>query len=405
MPTHKWTFKSRFRTGIFGWNGTQLASKRMKEAVSEIKKVAKNDSSLAGEGVIEFMSRLYPACQYIETSSGAFGTASNKTIEAIIPILIKADWDMNTRGKHLEILYQAVCDDGWELLSPVEEQWGKICVYKGLANLWADRLILLLKENWADDANRGHWVVGSILCHSCLLETERYDELYELISLRPYASWTFNKLWAEALAKQGKTDEAIAFAESCRENNNDNSFIDEFCENILLAAGREDEAIEKYALNLRKYGTYISIYRNICKKYPNKDKRQILLDLIEKTGSKGKWFAAAKSAGFLDLALECAETGESDPNTLLRATRDFADKEPEFAIQVGIAAIMIFLTSEFNDPITPYDIQIAYSGLLKVAEKNNLIDWFNTELSKMVLKNAHKIKPALKDAIMSRLQG
>ena len=404
MPKHKWTFKSRFRSGIFSWKGTQLAAKRMREAVSEIKKVAKADSSLAGEGCIEFLSRLYPACEHIDTSSGAFGTASNKTVEALVPILINADWDINTRGKYMEKLYQAVCDDGWELLSPITEQWGKICVYPGIAHLWADRFYPSIKNAWSHRTR--DYMTGSIdICLSCLLETKRYDELYELISIRQYSFWAYDKFWAEALVRQGKIEEAIKYAQSLQKEDYDKPSINQFCENMLLEAGRVEEAYNRYALKIPDYGTYISIYRNICKKYPNKDKKQILLDLIEKKGNKGKWFAAAKSAGFLDLALECAETGDSDPNTLLRATRDFDDKEPEFAIRVGMEAIVIFLTAEFNDPITPYDIYMFYSDVWQVAEKHNQVGWFNAELSKKILKNAYKIKPNLKEAIMSKLQG
>jgi len=40
--SHKWTFKSRFRANAYGWKGSSLASKRLKEAVSEIKKVAES---------------------------------------------------------------------------------------------------------------------------------------------------------------------------------------------------------------------------------------------------------------------------------------------------------------------------------------------------------------------------
>jgi len=58
MAKHKWTFKSRFRPEAYSWNGTALASKRMREAVSEIKRVAKKDSALAGEGVVELFVRL-----------------------------------------------------------------------------------------------------------------------------------------------------------------------------------------------------------------------------------------------------------------------------------------------------------------------------------------------------------
>ena len=50
MPAHKWTFKSQFRANAYGWKGTALASKRLKEAVSEIKKVAKANPALAADG-------------------------------------------------------------------------------------------------------------------------------------------------------------------------------------------------------------------------------------------------------------------------------------------------------------------------------------------------------------------
>jgi hypothetical protein len=91
MPKHKWKFKSHFRKQAYGWKGTALASKRMREAVSEIKKVAKKDPALAGEGVIELFYRLYPALMQIDGSSGALGTAMNKTIESLLPVLIQAD--------------------------------------------------------------------------------------------------------------------------------------------------------------------------------------------------------------------------------------------------------------------------------------------------------------------------
>ena len=128
------------------------------------------------------------------------------------------------------------------------------------------------------------------------------------------------------------------------------------------------------------------------------------MDCIDKTGSKGKWFATAKTFDFFDLALECAQTSDSDPNTLLRATRDFSEKDPEFAIRVGIEAIMIFLTGQFMEPIDPIDIHMAYSQVAEVAEQSQKEDWFKAELSKRVLKESSTIKPGLRDAIMSRLK-
>jgi len=403
---HKWTFKSRFRRETYSWNATALASKRMREAVSEIKKVAKKDSAQAGEGVIELFSRIYPAVMHIDGSSGALGTAVNKTIETLIPIIIKADWDMNTRGKWLEKLYQAVCDDGWDLLSVATEEWGKICVYPGLAHLWADRFYPEIKTAWT---NKTHdYGTGTAdICMSCLLETERYDELHKLISARHHSFWPYDKFWAEALVRRGKIDEAIEYAESISPHDihiSETYEIASFCEQVLIDHDRSDEAYEKYGLTVPFYGVYNNIFRGICKKYPKKDKRDILLDLIEKTVNKSKWFAAAKTIGELDLALECTQSGDCDPGTLLRATRDFSEKNPGFALKVGIEAMMVYLTANFHDPIQPEDIKGVYVILMTEAVKSDGEQWVQTELSKRVLKNSNRVKKNLNETIMELLK-
>ena len=154
----------------------------MREAVSEIKKVSKNDASLAGGGVIELFVRLYPALMQIDSSSGALGTAMNKTIDQLLPILIQANWDMNTRGKWLEILFEAIQNEGWGIFDDLRDHWGEICVYEGLAHLWADRLIPIVKDIWSS-GEYSHFV-GTDMCLSCLVYTRRYDELNELLKLQ-----------------------------------------------------------------------------------------------------------------------------------------------------------------------------------------------------------------------------
>ena len=210
-----------------------------------------------------------------------------------------------------------------------------------------------------------------------------------------------------ALIKQENLKEALSYAnhiKSLQKVNSEDYEIDEFCESVLIQMGNIEEAYQTYGLQFPSYGTYLNIYRGICKKYPTIDKRKILLDCIEKTFSKGKWFAAAKDAGFLDLALEAAQTGDCDVNTLLRATRDFSEKDPEFAVKVGIEAIMIFLTGNFLEPIEPVDIHMAYFQVFEVSEKSEMADWFKNELSKRVLKQSSLIKPGLRDAIMNELK-
>jgi hypothetical protein len=45
----------------------------------------------------------------------------------------------------------------------------------------------------------------------------------------------------------------------------------------------------------------------------NSDPRQLLLDLIQAQGARGKWLAAAKDEGFLDAALPCARDSSAEP--------------------------------------------------------------------------------------------
>lgn len=402
MPKHKWKFKSYFRREAYGWNGTAKAAKRMKEAVSEIKKIARKDSALAGEGTVELFVRLYPALMHIDGSSGSLGTAVNKTIDTLIPILIKADWDMNTRGKWLDKLYVAIQDDGWGTFDDLRDYWGEICVYPGLAHLWADQFSPTVKEVFSS-IKYSHFV-GTDMCLSCLVFTERYDELQELLQLRMSPWWTYNKFWVMALIKQGKPQEALNYAKQIRSESNTNNEdyeIDNFCESVLIDMGRVEEAYEKYGLKIPSYGTYLNIYRSICKKYPTIDKRKILLDCIEKTPEKGKWFASAKNAGFLDIAVQCAKSESSDPNTLLRACRDFADKDFPFALVVGVLGITRLMTGTFYDEVTATDIAYAYQQVEKIAEDRGKLDDFKALLAREMMKK--RCDTHLREVVLKRL--
>ncbi len=74
---HKWIFPARFQTGVYSWKASRLACQRLREAVSEIKKVAKKDPVIGAEGAIRLMEKLWPALEHIDTSSGALGSAVN----------------------------------------------------------------------------------------------------------------------------------------------------------------------------------------------------------------------------------------------------------------------------------------------------------------------------------------
>ncbi|MHB2020415.1 MAG: hypothetical protein ACYCW6_26055, partial [Candidatus Xenobia bacterium] len=73
---HNWEFGPRFRARAFGWK-SQPAITRVREAVSEIKKVARGDSALGAEGAVLFLEKVSPALEQVDSSSGAIGTAVN----------------------------------------------------------------------------------------------------------------------------------------------------------------------------------------------------------------------------------------------------------------------------------------------------------------------------------------
>ncbi|MEI8397136.1 MAG: hypothetical protein WCF85_20625, partial [Rhodospirillaceae bacterium] len=211
VPAHSWAFKARFRSGAYSWRGSDLAAKRLKEAVSEIKKVAKSEPLVAAEGVIALFARIWPAFQDIDTSSGRLGGAVNKTVNTLIPILIDAPAPPELRETWLEQLFQAVMDDGVQYLWEVEERWGEIAVYPELLNKYADSMLSLLRLAWTDK-RPGGYVRGSSICLSCLLEVGRYNDLYEVLALDKSKHWGDQRYAAEALVRQGRIDAAVAFA-------------------------------------------------------------------------------------------------------------------------------------------------------------------------------------------------
>jgi hypothetical protein len=83
-------------------------------------------------------------------------------------------------------------------------------------------------------------------------------------------------------------------------------------------------------------------------------------------GDEGKWFTAAKDAGLYDEALALAGRTRCDPRTLASAARDFADKEPAFALGAGLLSLQ-WLVQGYGFEITSADVWAAYSNTMKAA--------------------------------------
>lgn len=362
---HEWEFRARFRRHAFGWR-SQPAIKRIKEAVSEIKAVARKDKLLAAEGAVLFLEKVSPALEHVDSSSGAIGTAVNNAIAALVDIIAAAPADEATREKWLERLYEAHAADEIPYIERLADYWDELCASPELASRWADQLIGITRLALSPDKDlRGHFH-GTTACLTSLYAAGRYDELIEL--LRHEDFWHYKRWAVKSLAAQGKKAEAIRLAESCRSRWASELDIDRLCEEMLLSSGLAEEAYERYGLRANRASTYAAWFRAVCKKYPHKKANEILDDLVAETpGDEGKWFAAAKDAKLFDEAIALANRTPCSPQTLTRAARDFEEKRPEFAIEAGMAALR-WLVEGYGYEITGLDVLNAYAHTMRAAE-------------------------------------
>ena len=366
MSAYKWEFAPRFRRNAFGWR-SDLPIKRIKEALSEIRLVARKEPILAAEGAIVLLEKLSPALMNVDSSSGALGSMVNHAIETLVPLLTKADVDAATRARWLDRLWEAVQEDEMPYIEYLADFWGELCVEAKVASVWADQFLPIVERIWSP-AEPGHgYFKGTDACLSALHAAGRHDELLALVAKARYKSWHNRRWGVKALVALGKKAEAIRYAEESRGLNTPEGQIAEVCEEILLSSGLADDAYQRYAIAANRTTTNLATFRAIAKKYPNKDAADILRDLVKsEPGAEGKWFAAAKDAGLFDVAIELARRSPTDPRTLTRAARDFASKRPEFAIEAGLTALH-WMARGHGYELTGFDVHAAFDAVMQAA--------------------------------------
>ena len=364
---HTWAFGPRFRSGSFGWR-SEPAIARIKEAVSEIKAVARKEPVLAAEGAVLFLQKVSPALQNIDSSSGAIGTAVNRAIDALVPVFAKAPADPKVRRKWLEQLYQAHADDQIPYIECLGDYWGELCGSPEIAADWADRLAETVDTVWSRSKDEHGFYHGTSMCLSAILAAGRHDQLLTLLDKCPYKFWSYRQWGVKALAALGKKAEALRYAEESRGLNEPLGQIAETCEAILISSGFKDEAYQRYAFEANHGGTYLATFRAICRKYPHKAPENVLNDLVARTpGEEGKWFASAKDAELYDLALNLAKRSPVDHRTLIRAADDFGEKEPGFALNCGLLALYWICAGRAYEATTG-EVLTAYTQMLRAAE-------------------------------------
>jgi len=372
MSTYKWQFAPRFRRNAFGWR-SDTPIQRIKEALSEIRLVARKQRVLAAEGAIVLLEKLSPALMNVDSSSGALGSMVNRAIETLVPILIQADVDTATRQRWLDRLWEAVEQDEMPYIEVLADFWGELCVRPEVASAWADQFLPSVQRMWSPSEPGHGYFKGTDACLSALYAAARHEELLTLLAQARYKHWHNRRWGVKALVAMGRNTQAIAYAQDCQGLNAPEGLIAQACEEILLACGQADEAYQRYAIAANRNTTNLATFRALAKKYPHKNPGDILRDLVQsEPGAEGKWFAAAKDAGLYDVALELARRSPTDPRTLTRAARDFALKRPEFAMAAGLYALA-WMAKGHGYELTGLDVHAAYDGVM-LAARNLEID-------------------------------
>ena len=140
------------------------------------------------------------------------------------------------------------------------------------------------------------------------------------------------------------------------------------------------------------------------KRYPMKDKSQILSDLIATTpGEEGKWFATAKELELYHLALELANRSPCDPKTLTRAARDYLDLEPEFALGSAIAAFR-WLSEGWGYEVSSVDVVETYDRTMDAAARLNKVDDVTERIRQLVEVSDNAAVQFVRKAVQGRMR-
>jgi hypothetical protein len=366
MTNHKWQFVARFRRHAFGWR-SDTPIQRIKEAVSEIKQVARKEPVVAAEGAVTLLEKLSPALEQVDSSSGALGTAVNRAIDTLVPIIAKPDVDQRVRQRWLERLWDAVQNDEIPYIELLGDYWGELCATTELASAWADEFLPLVEYVWSPQASGHGFFKGTSACLASLYAAGRYEQLLILLDRARFKWWGDRRWGVRALVAMGRKAEALRYAEDSRGLNAPLSDIARTCEVILLSSGLVDEAYRRYALEANQGSTNLATFRAIARKYPHKPQADILRDLVaSQPGAEGKWFAAAKDAGLFDVAMELATRSPTDPRTLARAARDYRAIRPDFAVASGLTALR-WISLGHGYEITGKDVLDAYAAVMQAA--------------------------------------
>lgn len=290
-----------------------------------------------------------------------------------MPLIGTLEVAPKSRTAWLERLWQAMADDPIPWIERLGDHWGTLCGSPEVASAWADELLPGLRAVWAPGAKGHGWYSGTAPCLSCLYAAGRHAELLVLLkSPHTHGWWDYHRWGVKALLDHGHRHEALAMAERCYQQGRYRYEVARTCESTLIDLGQRELAYRQYAFEANQANTNLGTLKALADMYLEKDKTRILTDLVDANpGSEGKWFAAAKSAGLFDVAVKLARSSPADPRTLARAARDFATKQPAFALGAGLLALG-WMARGYGYEVSCRDVAMAWEARLAAGKVHGL---------------------------------
>lgn len=313
----------------------------------------------------------------VEDPEGALARQLTRALEEVTSWLGESGAERRLRAAWADRLWPALLADERGLLDAVADAWGEL-VGLELAQTWAERLYPDLLAAWSE----GQDVQASRACLSVLLAAGRHIDIIDLLRLRAIGIWPERRYGVLALAALGQVDEAIAYA---RESNllahPYEPAIAAVCEEVLLSAGRREQAYADYAHLANRRQNYLLTFRSLARKYPEREPSTILSDLIAASpGQEGRWFATARSLRFYNLAAEIAQRAPCDPRTLNRAAGERLTHDPSFACDVAVASLR-WIAGGHGHLIDGADVFDAYDIAMEAARRLDQVPLLREQIS------------------------
>ncbi len=328
-----WAFASQLDPQDTAAQPARVVVGRLHRALGELKRVHRRDPARALEGACVWLAMIPAAVEPVEDPLGSVAAEVVRVVDAIVPLLVggaEEGWDAR-----LERLWATLAADGPGRLARLGEHWGALCRGPERARGWALRLRPAL----------GDGPPGSpaevVACLSSHVSAGMYEETLALLAARPVDVWPERQFGVLALAARGEVDAALVYARASNPLGHQHGReIARVCERVLLAAGRREEAYRLHAFTAHARQNCLQSFKALAREYPEVPPSQLLADLlVDSAGHEGRWFATACALRFHALAVEIAERSPCDPRTLCRHGRARLDADPEFARDLGVAAL------------------------------------------------------------------